>query len=936
MSSPFASRHPWLRSALLLLPLLGLVAWSLYDNMKQREQNRWEELDRDVTERALVVQGRLESLLHSGRFAATRLQRADLRQAGSCKAFLADLVESRDVIIGAALRDETGRLVCDAGRAPDPAAQIPPADSWRLQRQPDGRLRLDHVHQATPEPLGGVWLSLLLDPAVLAAGAERNTMLSWLPFAAAPAAGLPVHEVQLDHQLVARVHARTGAAAEPKVLGLPAVGAMLLACVAFTAVAQLALNRRRQRSDSLRLMGIARQPDDAERLRSAMRDDDLAAAADVVADEQRRSHALTEQLRHAKDRLEEVQRAASVGSWRFDLPSGHIEWSEQAHLIFGVPTGEDFRLERLMSLVHPEDRAPVKLQQDATIAGTADLDIVHRIERSGGEERVVHARSTVAARDAAGRPTVLVGTVQDVTEAWEVSGLSDALARALALSADPVLMTREHVGLWLWAWSNRAWERLCEQLQLDGREADYQLFNPETGLLRAHVAQAREARAQHKVLRLDLEMDTPQGPRWFDAELIPQVGAPGRAGHGLLLLRDRSVERQAAQALRDANTRLEQLVSERTAALARSERQYRVLADLSPQILWQADRDGHVSYFNRAWHELVGPREGGWLGSRWMDALHPDDVAPSKDAFAAGLRNAQPWQARRRIRSVGGSYRSLLGVAAPLRNEDGAIEGWVGVEADITELERHATRLQQLNAELETFSYTVSHDLRAPVHVVKGFVEALLSGEVGQVDMQARGYLERVLRSARRMDELIADLLALARLSRETLQLSRFDPGELALGLVDAVQERYPGRRIELHTHGSLAIEADRRLFQVLLENLLDNACKFSAGQPVCHVELSWQREHEDVVLALADNGVGFPPELAHRLFRPYQRLHSQTEFAGHGIGLATVARIVQLHGGSISAQNQPDGGAVFRIRMPLSMPGTEAPGTVAPLTESR
>jgi PAS domain S-box-containing protein len=703
-------------------------------------------------------------------------------------------------------------------------------------------------------------------------------------------------------------------------LSLPAMVAVLLAGVVLTAVVLRWFNRRRLRGDSQRLMRIARHPDEGELLRPHISDGGLADAAQVIADERRQLQALGEQLRLAKERLEEVQRAASMGSWRLDVGSGRIEWSDQAHLIFGVPLGDEFPLERLLSLVHPEDLAPLNAQRQALIAGSADLDMAHRIERPGGEERVVHVRGTAAARDAAGRPTALVGTVQDVTEAWEASGLSDALARALALSADPVLMTREHAGIWLWAWSNRAWDRLCEQLLLDGREADHQLFNPHTGLLRAHAARAREARAQRKVLRLDLEMATPQGQRWFEAELIPQVGAPGRAGHGLLLLRDRSVERRAAQALRDANARLERVVGERTAALARSEQQYRVLADLSPQILWQADREGRVSYLNRAWHELVGPREGGWLGLRWMDALHPDDVAASMDAITTGLRDGQPWQARRRFKSAGGAYRSLLGVAAPLRSESGAVEGWVGVEADITELERHAARLQQLNAELETFSYTVSHDLRAPVHVVKGFVEALLAGQVGQIDEQARGYLERVLRGARRMDELIADLLALARLSRETLQLSRFDPGELALALVEAIQERYPGRVIECSTSGGgLLIEADRRLFQVMLENLLDNAAKFSAGRPVCRIELSWQREREEVVLELADNGVGFPPEFTHRLFRPYQRLHAQGDFPGNGIGLATVARIVQLHGGTISAHNREQGGTLFRIRLPLA-----------------
>jgi PAS domain S-box-containing protein len=642
---------------------------------------------------------------------------------------------------------------------------------------------------------------------------------------------------------------------------------------------------------------------------------------------------LAEALRQAQQGLDAIQRAASIGAWRMNLGSGRIEWSAQAYRIFGLPEGEPITLERMFALVNPQDRAGLVERHRALADSAADLDFVHRIERTGGEERVVHARATVAARDAVGRPVELVGTVQDVTEAWEASGLSDALARALALSGDPVLLTREHAGVWLWAWSNRAWDRLCEQLRLGGREADHQLFNPVNGLLRAHAERVHEAQAQHKLLRLELALETTQGPRWFEAELTPQVGAPGRTGHGLLLLRDRSAERQAAQALRALNARLERTVRERTEALARSEQQYRVLADLSPQILWQADAHGQVVYLNRAWHELVGPREDGWLGMGWLDALHPDDAVSSMAAVADGMRARRPWQVRRRVRDRGGAYRSFLGVAAPVVGADGQVASWVGVDTDITELEQHARRLEQLNEELESFSYTVSHDLRAPLHVIRGFVDALLAGQVGRIDEQARDFLGRVLRSARRMEELIADLLALARLSRETLRRQRFDPGELARGLLSSIRERYPDRAIECRTDGdAVPIEADRRLFQVLLENLLDNAVKFSAGRPVCRIEIDCRREGEEVVLEVADNGVGFPQESAHRLFRPYQRLHAQGVFPGNGIGLATVARIVGLHGGSISAHNRETGGALFRLRLPTSLPvAAPAPTTETP-----
>jgi PAS domain S-box-containing protein len=931
-----------LRSAVLvLLPLLCLAAWVLHGAWQQQRELERDSIDRLLHERVRSVQSRLEHTLDMAVFAATRLRRTPLREPAACAALLGDLLAMQPLVTAAALRDGAGHAVCAAGAAPPPPLPLATTLPWRLGALPDGSLQVDHLVQGDSRAVPGR-LSLRLDAAGLGAPAEPGeaagaTRLQWLadPAAVPPAAAPPVRLVKLRGQPVATVElARAGGLPlPPGRLGLPAVLAAMLACTLLTMMVLLWLGHRLLRGESRRLMRVARYPEEGESIGARMVAGELAEAAGVIAAEQQRARALGEELRQATLRLEEVQRAASIGSWRMDLSSSRIEWSAQTHAIFGMPQHEAITLERLFSLVHPQDRAGLAEHHRALAAGLGDLDFAHRIERPGGEERVVHERGAVAARDAQGRPTALVGTVQDVTEAWEATSLNDALARVLALSEDPVLLTREHAGTWLRAWSNRAWDRLCEQLNLDGREADHQLFNPATGLLRTHAGRAREAQLQKKLLRLELVLDLPPGRRWYEVELMPQGGSAGRAGHGLLVLRDRSAERQAAEALRESNEQLERLVRQRTDALVRSEQQYRVLADLSPQILWQADRDGKVSYLNRTWYELVGARDGDWLGMRWTDALHPDDVAGSLQAMGTGVRTRQPWQVRRRVKDRAGAYRSFLGVAAPVLAADGQVEGWVGVDTDITELERRAHRLHQLNAELETFSYTVSHDLRAPVHVIKGFAQALLSGQVGKLDDEARSYLERMLRGAGRMDELISDLLDLARLSRETLVLRRFDPGALARSLVEAIQERYPGQVIDCHTSGGgLEIEADRRLFQVLLENLLDNAAKFSAGRPVCRIDLTWWREREEIVVEVADQGVGFPPELAHRLFQPYQRLHARKAFPGNGIGLATVARIVQLHDGTISAHNRPGGGAVFQIRLPLAV---QPAGAGAAVTEA-
>jgi len=380
---------------------------------------------------------------------------------------------------------------------------------------------------------------------------------------------------------------------------------------------------------------------------------------------------------------------------------------------------------------------------------------------------------------------------------------------------------------------------------------------------------------------------------------------------------DRTGEYGAAEALRQANQALERRVAERTAQFAASERRYRVLTDLAPQVVWSADAKGDLTYINRAWYAMVGGEPADWLGHGWLGALHPDDVEPSREAFFAARRNVAPMRGKRRIRALDGSYRTTLFHAAPILDESGRIEQWIGVDTDITEIERGREQVEQANADLEVFSYTVSHDLRAPLHVIQGFAEALLNNEVGTVDEVASDYLRRITTNAHRMEQLIQDILRLSRVLREALDLSDFDIAQLARQTMAELREQAPGRQIEFDAPGCFVVRADRRLVEVVLHNLLDNALKFTSREPVAKIGFG---VHTCVdgrqAFEVRDNGVGFPVAWRDPTFGVFQRLHSAAEFPGTGIGLATVARIVRRHGGRIEAEGEHGKGAVFRFTL--------------------
>jgi signal transduction histidine kinase len=223
-----------------------------------------------------------------------------------------------------------------------------------------------------------------------------------------------------------------------------------------------------------------------------------------------------------------------------------------------------------------------------------------------------------------------------------------------------------------------------------------------------------------------------------------------------------------------------------------------------------------------------------------------------------------------------------------------------------------ASELERANAELEAFSYSVSHDLRAPLRAIDGFSGLLQSEYADELDEQGQQYLHRVRTATRRMGQLIDDLLSLSRITRTTVQRQLVNLTELAGNVLNELARREPQRAVEFLVGDDLTVTADPNLLAVLLENLLGNAWKFTSRQPRARITVSMQQQDDEAVIVVQDNGAGFDMQYAKRLFSPFQRLHDQSQFEGTGIGLATVQRIVARHRGRIWAEAQVDQGATF------------------------
>ncbi|MBA4373308.1 MAG: hypothetical protein C0402_10675 [Thermodesulfovibrio sp.] len=224
-------------------------------------------------------------------------------------------------------------------------------------------------------------------------------------------------------------------------------------------------------------------------------------------------------------------------------------------------------------------------------------------------------------------------------------------------------------------------------------------------------------------------------------------------------------------------------------------------------------------------------------------------------------------------------------------------------------LEHHVRQLEESIRELDAFSYSVSHDLRSPLRSIDGFSQALLEDYKDKLDAEGRDFLDRIRGAAQRMSQLIDDLLKLSRIARFEMKQERVDLGSLANSIAQKLTQRQPERTAEIVIADGLIAQGDERLLTIVLENLFANAWKFSETQTKTVIEFGTSLQSGSLVYFIRDNGVGFDMSYAEKLFSPFQRLHRQTEFAGTGIGLATVKRIINRHGGRVWIESETNKG---------------------------
>ena len=357
---------------------------------------------------------------------------------------------------------------------------------------------------------------------------------------------------------------------------------------------------------------------------------------------------------------------------------------------------------------------------------------------------------------------------------------------------------------------------------------------------------------------------------------------------------------------------------------------YLEVVDSVSQVLFRTDEEGRLVFLNDYWCELSGFTVEQSRLHPLCDFLHPDDCERARNALR-GLLNGESaaWSAELRLRTRGGEIR-WIGVDCRRVTDKRDVSWIAGTLDDISsrkiaelslrnlnhELEARVrartAQLEAANAELEAFSYSVSHDLRAPLRAIDGFARILAEEAGERLAPQQRDQLARIRNAAERMAILIDALIDLATVSRQPLRRDTVDLSRMAEAVIRELHAEQPERAVAVEITRDLVVNADPALMHILLDNLLRNAWKFTAHTADARIRFGARREHDRTVFCVEDNGAGFDMQYADKLFKPFQRLHAQHDFPGTGIGLATIQRIVSRHEGRIWVEAQPGAGAQF------------------------
>jgi PAS domain S-box-containing protein len=644
------------------------------------------------------------------------------------------------------------------------------------------------------------------------------------------------------------------------------------------------------------------------------------------------AEARDEELREARAALKFALHSAQIGDWHLDLIHDTSRRSLRHDQCFGytepIPETE-WGIEEFIQHIHPEDRARIEQEFRRCLTELEDWRFETRVVWPDGSIHWIAVHGSVY-RTEEGKPTQMLGVVMDITQRkhaeqalaaseQRLRALMQALPVGVSFSADA---TCQHITgnlAMLQQFDAKETDNISASAvddQAPGRQVVF--FQQGQPISDAELPLQRAVKEGREIAPQEFEVLLPSGRRW----IVESSGAPihdcdGTIVGGVAVTIDITARKRNEQALLE------------------SEQRFRTIADAAPVLIWMSGTDKLCDYFNQGWLDFVGRPMEKELGHGWTENVHPEDFDHCLSIYSTSFDARLSFEMEYRMRHHSGEYRWIMDRAVPRFTPDGTFEGYIGSCVDIHPQKQAQEALHEANAlltdkaqhletlvhqrtaklsesigELEAFSYSIAHDMRAPLRSLQGFSDILLSDYGSQLDAKGVEFLRRIATSADRMDKLIMDVLSYSRVVREEDSLQSISVEELIHGLL----ETYPlftEDKAEILLGGPFPLVlGNEAMLTQIFSNLLGNAVKFvnPGVKPRVHVwaELkgAWVR------ISVKDNGIGIDPDQHEKIFDIFQRVNK--DFDGTGIGLAIVKKAVQRMGGQVGVLSELHHGCTF------------------------
>ena len=641
---------------------------------------------------------------------------------------------------------------------------------------------------------------------------------------------------------------------------------------------------------------------------------ELVSIVGTVLDITERKRA-EEEIIKSEARLKEAQRIGHIGSWELDLATNTLIWSDEIYKMFEIDSQKfSASYEAFLNTIHPDDREEVDKAYTNSHKTKKPYRIEHRLLLADGRIKYVREECETF-YNADGTPLRSVGIVQDITERKlaeeELRALSSRQEAILAAVPD-ILMEVDTQKTYTWA--NRAGFNFFGEnvigknadFYFEGEQATYDsvrpLFDGDENVVYVESWQ-RRADGNKRLLA------------WWCRVLKDEYGNVTGA---LSSARDITEHKQAQEMLLE------------------SENKFRNVFDNSAIGKSITSLDGTV-HVNQAFCDMLGYENKEMLQQRWQDISHPDDLKMTQQQLDELLSGKAKFVRliKRYIKKNGGTIWAEVNTVLQ-RDINGEPQYYITSAVDITKRKQAEDEIRKLNAgleqrvrertvqleaanrELEAFSYSVSHDLRAPLRHISGYVDLVINHNRPVLSEKGQHYLDSIADSVHEMGLLIDHLLQFSRTGRTEMHRSPQDMNVLVKEVKESLCHDYPERSIKWNIEILPVVNCDSMMLHLVWMNLLGNAVKFTRNKKKARIEIGSRKEDGEIVFFVRDNGVGFDMKYAKKLFGVFQRLHPADEFEGTGIGLANVYRIISRHGGRTWAEAEPGKGAAFYFTLPL------------------